>query len=496
MRLARIVAASSFIASTAAAQTQAARGADADTTYAPSRCGAPPSPASMDAIDRATLEWMRRSRTPAASIAVVRRGHDVITRTYGWADLVNCTRATPEMRFGIGSISKQMTALAVLVLVQQGKLSLDDPIARWFPESGDRWRGILVRHLLTHTSGIRDYAHDDPVYPQTEVDRKQLVTDSAHIARFAASPLNFSPGEAWAYSNTGYLLLSILVQRVGGMSFPAWMRAHVFEPLGMRATRFYEAREIIPQLARGYTIDRSGVLLQGAYDSDSFSHWGDSGVISTAHDMALWAAELDSSRLVSAALHGLMLSPVRLRDGSVFPYGFGVLVDDYRGERVTTHSGTYYTGYSANFVAMPERGLSVVVLTNQHQGDPWIFTGTLLTLADSTMRQISAMRSERDPAPDRTRRLAAFLNGDSLATQTSDAWRRIEWPRIRVFVSDLLPIGTEYITCDDVARRRIERSDATAARECYYRLSHGPMSMAISVFYASDGRIVGMFPRP
>ena len=491
-----IVAALTIFAATAQAQTQAARPADVDTTYAPSRCGAAPLPSAMDAIDRATVEWMRQSRTPAASILVVQRGHAATERTYGWADLVNCVRATPEMRFGIGSISKQMTALAVLELVQQGKLSLDDPIARWLPESGDRWRGILVRHLLTHTSGIRDFAHDDPVYPQTEVDRKQIVTDSAHIARFAAAPLNFAPGTAWAYSNTGYLLLSILVQRVGGLPFPEWMHAHVFEPLGMHATRFFDSREIIPQLARGYTIDRSGVLRQGSYDSESFSHWGDMGVISTAHDMGLWAAELDSSRLVSRSLHDLMLAPVRLRNGSVFPYGFGVLVDDYRGERVTTHSGTYGTGYSANLLAMPERGLSVVVLTNQHQGDPWTFTGTLLPLVDSTIHQISSMRSERDPAPERTRRLAAFLNGDSLATPTSDAWRHIEWPRIRDFVSELLPIGAEYIACDDVARRKIERSDATTARECYYRLSHGTMSMAISVFYASDGRVVGMFPRP
>src|SRR5262245_25865278 len=139
MRLVHITAALSLIASTAAAQTQAARTADADTTtYAPSRCGQLPVPSAMDAIDRATLDWMRQSRTPAASIAIVRRGHDVVERTYGWADLVNCVRATPDMRFGIGSISKQMTALGVLVLVQQGKLSLDDPLTRWLPESGTK----------------------------------------------------------------------------------------------------------------------------------------------------------------------------------------------------------------------------------------------------------------------------------------------------------------------------------------------------------------------
>ena len=475
--------------------TLASLAAVQDTALAPSRCGVLPQPQSPDTIDAAVLAWMRHSRTPAASIAIVRGGRTVTERAYGWADLATCVRATPEMRFGIGSITKQITALGVLVLVSQGELALDDSISRWLPESGWAWRGITVRHLLTHTSGIRDSGHDDQVYPQIEIDKKIDVTDSALVARLAAAPLNFPPGEGWAYSNTGYLLLSIIVQRVGGTPFPIWMREHVFEPLGMHATRFFDPTEIIPALARGYTIERDGRLRQGYYSSRSYSQRGDMGIVSTAHDIALWSVELDSSRLISPALHALMLEPARLRDGSAFPYGFGVILDDYRGDPVLRHAGTYAAGYSANLLTLPARGIAVVVVTNQHQGDPWDFSATLLALADSTLPTIASLHAERDPTPERTRQLAALLNGDSTAAPATPAWRRLMYPQIRGFLADELPLAVEFITCDNVARSHIDRFGGTAALECYYRLHHGTMDMTLSVLYTREGRITGMFPR-
>jgi len=475
--------------------TLMALAASQDTTFASSRCGAPPAPAVRDSIDEAVLTWMRESRTPAASIAIVRRGHAVAERAYGWADLVACVPATLDSRFGVGSITKQVTALGALILVEQGKLRLDDLVARWLPESGTRWQGVSVRHLLTHTSGIRDSGHDDPVYPQIEIDKKVDLTDSALVARLAADPLNFPPGTGWAYSNTGYLLLSIIIGRAGGELFPVWMHEHVFAPLGMNATRYFDPTEIIPTMARGYTIERGGHLRQGYYSSRSYSQRGDMGMVSTAHDMALWSAELDSSRLVSPARHALMLEPVRLSDGSAFPYGFGVTLDDYRGAPVLQHAGTYAAGYSANLVVLPERGLSVIVLTNQHQADPWVFSATLLGLADSTLRAIASLPAERDRMPERTRRLTALLNGDSTAAPATPAWRRLMYPQVRGSLSEVLPLTVEFVTCDDVAARRIERFGGMAALECYYRLRHDAVALTLSVMYTRDGRINGMFPR-
>lgn len=477
-----------------ASLTVAAFAAPQDTTFAPSRCGAFPAPAAPDTIDAAVLAWMQRSRTPAASIAVVRGGRVIVERAYGWADLSTCVPATPDMLFGIGSITKQVTAMGALVLVAQGKLGLDDPIARWLPESGTAWQGISVRHLLTHTSGIRDTGNDDEVYPQIALDKTQGVTDSTLVARLAAAPLNFAPGASWAYSNTGYLLLSIIIARAGGAPFPVWMHDHVFAPLGMHATRFFDATEIIPGLARGYTI-AGGRLRQGYYRHRAYSQRGDMGIISTAHDMAQWSAELVSSRLVSPALHALMLAPTRLRDGTAFPYGFGVVLDDYRGEPELRHSGSFDAGYAADLVTLPARGLAIIVLTNQHQADPGAFTGTLLALVDSTLPAISSLPADRDRLPSRTRRLAALLNGDSTAAPATPAWRRVMYPQFRSFLADAIPLEVAYITCDDVRSRHIELFGGTAALECYYRLRHDTMNMTVSVLYTPDGRITGMLPR-
>jgi len=466
-----------------------------DTTYGASRCGAPPVPARRDPIDTAVLAWMRQSRTPAAAIAVVRTSRVVTERAYGWADLGTCVAATSDMRFGIGSISKQITALGALLLVQQGTLALDDPISRWLPESGTAWPGVTVRHLLNHTSGIRDTGHDDPVYPQIEIDKKIETTDSALIARLAREPVNFAPGDGWAYSNTGYLLLSIIIGRAGGAPFPVWMHDHVFAPLGMHATRFFDPTEIIPALARGYSIERDGRLRLGFYSNRSYSQRGDMGIVSTAHDMALWSAELDSSRLVPPGLHALMLQPTRLRDGAAFPYGFGVILDDYRGEPVLRHNGTYAAGYAASLTTFPGRGLAVIVLSNQHQGDPWHLAARLLALADSTLPPIASLRAGTDPAPARTQRLAALLNGDSTAAAATPAWRRLMYPQIRGFLAEIVPLTVQYVTCDNVADRHIDRFGGVATRERYYKLRHDSTELTLGVLYTQDDRITGMFPR-
>jgi CubicO group peptidase (beta-lactamase class C family) len=469
--------------------------APAASIYAPSRCGSPVTPTPSDAIDRAVVAWMLRSRTPGASLAIVRHGQVIKEQAYGWADLTNCLPATLSMRFGIGSISKQITAFGTLILVQRGKLLLDDPVSRFFPESGAAWKGITVRHLLTHTSGIRDTGHDDPVYPQIEFDKKQSITEAELITRLAAAPLNFSPGDQFAYSNTGYLLLSLIIQRVGESPFPDWMHKNVFEPLGMHDTRFYDSAEIIPALARGYTIDNQGGLRTGYYASNSYSRWGDMGIISTAHDMALWTNELKSSHLINASLHAAVLAHAKFNDGTTFPYGFGVILDDYRGEPLLWHAGTYSTGYSAQLVTFPERDLALVLLTNQHQGDPWAIATSLVSLIDPTIQTIATLSSEQDRVPERTRGLEKFLNGDTTAVSSLPNWLRIDYPRVHSFVTRLVPLTVEYITCDDVSRRKLESFGGVLERECYYRLRHGETNLVIGVFYTADGRIAMIYPR-
>ena len=273
------------------------------------------------------------------------------------------------------------------------------------------------------------------------------------------------------------------------------MQKNVFEPLGMHDTRFYDSAEIIPALARGYTIDDKGGLRAGYYVSNSFSRRGDMGIISTTHDMALWTNELKSSHLINASLHAAMLAHPKFNDGTTFPYGFGVILDDYRGESLLWHAGTYNTGYSAQLVAFPERNLALVLLTNQHEADPWAIATTLVALVDPAIQTIATLRSEKDPAPERTRRLETFLNGDTTAVSSMPSWLRIDYPRLHRFVTRLVPLTVQYITCDDVSQRKLESFGGVAERECYFRLRHGETNLVVGVFYTADGRIAKIAPR-
>ncbi|HJU07995.1 MAG TPA: serine hydrolase domain-containing protein [Rhodanobacteraceae bacterium] len=202
------------------------------TAAAAELCGGTPIPAHADALDRLVVQTMRSSHIPGMSVAMLDHGHVVKLRGYGFADLESCVPATENTLFGIGSISKQMTAVGILTLVRDGKLSLDDPITKYLPEGKGAWDTVRVRHLLTHTSGIPDIYGDDAKFPSMHPDRTTSPGTPDLVKFFAKSKLNFAPGEDWAYSNTGYILLSVIAERVSGEPFPAFMRERVFVPLG------------------------------------------------------------------------------------------------------------------------------------------------------------------------------------------------------------------------------------------------------------------------
>src|SRR5581483_128077 len=258
---------------------------------------------------------------------VLDHGHVVKLRGYGFADLESCVPATENTLFGIGSVSKQMTAVGILTLVRDGKLSLDDPITKYLPEGKGVWDAVHIRHLLTHTSGIPDIYGDDDKFPSMHPDRTASPSTPDLVKSFAIGKLNFAPGENWAYSNTGYVLLSMIAERVSGEPFPAFMHERVFAPLGMSSTRNYSPTELIPGRGTPYHIDDKGVATHGPFISDVFSHWGDTAFISTASDMSRWAQALGARQDSAAgfvernadagAFAGWHAVPVRLRHDAV-----------------------------------------------------------------------------------------------------------------------------------------------------------------------------------
>jgi CubicO group peptidase (beta-lactamase class C family) len=290
--------------------------------------------------------------TPGAVVAVSQHGKLVVNRAYGSADLERDVLLTTNSTFDIGSVRKQFVAAAVLLLVEEGRLSLSDDIRKHFPELPDYGHKITLDHLLTHTSGIRDWTGLRPLAGGT-ADVLPLI--------LRQRGLNFAPGEEWSYSNSGYVLLTDLVARTSGMSFPDFTRKRLFEPLGMKTTTSpSDLRDVIKNRALGYEKEGNGWRVGMYVGNERGSSGG--AILSTAADLVIWNDALTSGRLGAFVTQKLQ-EPARLNNGRKLRYARGLMVDTTRGVRLVSHSGGA-AGYSAWLGRLPEHGLSIAVLCN------------------------------------------------------------------------------------------------------------------------------------
>ena len=291
--------------------------------------------------------------SPGCTVAVSQNGKLVVNRAYGAADLERDVALSPNSIFDIGSVRKQFVAAAVLVLVEDGKLALTDDIRKHFPELPDYGHKITLDHMLTHTSGIRDWTGLRGLLGGTVDDVVKLT--------LRQRGLNFAPGEEWSYSNSAYVLLTDLVVRASGMTFEEFTRKRLFEPLGMKNTSSpVDMRNVIKHRALGYEKEGGGWRV-GMYVGNERGSGG-GAILSTAADLVIWNDALQSGRLgkfVTEKLH----EPAKLNNGRVLKYARGLMVDTPGGSKLVSHSGGA-AGYSAWLGRLPDHGLSVAVLCN------------------------------------------------------------------------------------------------------------------------------------
>ena len=481
-RLLLVIAAASIGASASAQNETRAR-----SVYAPSACADVALPRSPDSVDRLVVARMREDRIPAVQLSVLRRGH-IETRVYGYADLDHCVPADSNTIFGIASVSKQLTAYATLRLVQDKLLALDEPITKYLPEARPMWDGITIRHLLTHTSGIRDYGGDDPIYPQQRIERRIDYPADSLIRMFARAPLNFPAGTQFAYSNTGYYMLSIALERAARMPFADVMRALVYQPLGMRSTSDWNPRVIIPNLAVGYgTYDDT--LTHGSYRAPTAGRWGgDTGLLSTAADLARFQAELMHPRLLPAAAVHSMTARDSLSDGSTVTYGYGIQPSDVRGIPMLMHAGTFIAGYTAFVATFPTRDVSVTIATNSHTAQPWLLVMSALSLLDDSLRALPVPPAN-DPEVGRTARLRALFTGDSTALPMTRGFASLAYGATRARFRGLAATVTfTFIGCDDLHHSRAALPDL-ATSECYYRIGSDRRGLTLGVYFTDTGAV-------
>ena len=297
-------------------------------------------------------------QSPGCAVGVTHRGALVLSRGYGMADLEHDTPITPTTRFYIASLSKQFTAMSIVLLAQDHRLSLDDSIRKWVPEVPSFGAPITLRQLLHHTSGLRDYF---TLLALSGWPSDGPLTEKAFLDLVARQKsLNFMPGDEFLYSNTGYALLSIVVHRASGETLREFARARIFEPLGMSSTEFRDDHtQLIPQRALGY--QPSG----GTYriSQPEFDVVGDGGVYSTVEDLAKWDANFRTGRVGGRSAVALLQAPGHLNDGQAIPYGFALTIGQLHGARTIAHHGAY-GGYRSTLLRFPDNDLSVITLCN------------------------------------------------------------------------------------------------------------------------------------
>jgi D-alanyl-D-alanine carboxypeptidase len=318
-------------------------------------------PAERGQIDSGAAAVLRATGAPGASIAIVRSGQIVYEHAYGNGR--GTTAAVPSMRYAIGSVSKQFTATAMLLLAEDGKLSLADPVAKWFPQL-TRAQDITVRQLLSMTSGYQDYWPQDYVFP----DMQRPATAQAIIERWAGAgkPLDFNPGTKWQYSNTNYVIAAAIVERVAGMPFMDFLRQRIFTPLKMTSVADFDAGPLQDGDAGAYLRNALGPLRPAPKEGRGWL-FGAGQLAMTAHDLAVWNVGVIKQSVLRGASYKQQQTETLLEDGTGTGYGLGVGISTPSARRMIAHGGAV-SGYTTSNRIYPDDSAAIVVFTNIYPG--------------------------------------------------------------------------------------------------------------------------------
>lgn len=438
----------------------------------------------LDSVDRYVRAQLGQYRIPGLSVAILQGDTLLLARGYGYANVELHVPTSDSTVYESGSVAKQFTAAAVVMLAEQGRLSLDDAVTRFLPEGSPQWRGITIRHLLTHTSGISDYA-------DTTLDPRRDYTEEELVRLAASQPLEFAPGDRWSYSSAGYALLGIIIHRVTGVLWGNFLKDHIFTPLGMRTARTISAADIVPNRAAGYQFV-SDTLKNEDWVSPSLRSTADCCLLLSIDDLAQWAIGLNHEKVPSRLGLEASWTPVRLTGDATYPYGFGWHLGQQRGYRRIGHSGSS-EGFQTTIQRYPDFGLTVIVLANVAQSLPEAMAFGIAGIVEPALTAPHVLGrpvSELQPPRSINRLLQDISNGkDSLeATRTFTAVipspRRMSFGRRVKREHSWTSLG-----CDVVAQRSISRLGTPIRWICYAKGTDPEPGLLITAYYGADWRV-------
>jgi CubicO group peptidase (beta-lactamase class C family) len=438
-----------------------------------------------DSIDRYVRSELARQRVPGMSVAVLRGDSILLARGYGYANLEQHVPATDSTVYPVGSVSKQFTAAAIVMLAEQGRLGLDDPITRYLPEGSAVWPGVTIRHLLTHTSGV----------PQdTMPDWRRDYTEIELVRSAAAQPLEFTPGDRQSYSSTGYALLGIIIHRVTGQFYGDFLREHLFRPLGMGTARVNSDADIVPNRAAGYYLVNDTLKNQD-WVSPSINSTADCCLSLTVRDFAQWAIGLNHGKALGRAGLKMSWTPVRLNDGGTYPYGFGWNLTQQRGYRRIGHSGAWL-GFQATVQRYPEFDLTVIVLANLAQAKPESIALGIAGLLEPALTPPYLLPTRLPGATPPTpvdKLLGDIAAGRDSAEVTPEFKASFPGPRRELIAGMLKAIQTwTLLGCESVRGRGIARLRSRIEHICYAKGTAGEGSLLFTVLYGSGWRAAAL----
>jgi D-alanyl-D-alanine carboxypeptidase len=326
-------------------------------------------------VETAVRREMTRQRIPGLSLGVVRGGRLLRAEGYGLASVELDAPVTARTMFQSGSVGKQFTAALVLLLASEGRLGLDDPVLKWAPEGPPAWKGITIRHLLTHTSGIAEYTD--------RIDLRRDYTEEQLLRMAGERPLDFAPGTRWSYSNTAYAVLGILIRRASGTFYGDLLRERIFTPLGMTTARVISEADIVPGRAAGYRLVE-GQLKNQEWVAPSLNTTADGALYLSAQDMARWAEGLETDVPLPAGLRSQMWTRARLVDGTPAAardagYGLGWFLTRRAGQAVMEHGGSWQ-GFQSYIGRFPDQQLTVYAFSNLAGSDPGLIARAVAAL--------------------------------------------------------------------------------------------------------------------
>ncbi len=429
--------------------------------------------ATRQTIDSAAADVLQRTGAPSASVVVVKDGRVAYAHAYGTARLDTKQPATTAMRYSIGSVSKQFTATAVLLLAERGKLSLDDKVGKWLP-SLTRANDVTVRQILSMTSGYQDYWPQDYVMPpMLKPTSAQAIVDA-----WARKPLDFDPGTKWQYSNTNYVIAGMIVEKASGMPLVDFLKQEIFTPLGMSSVQIIDEAALGPADPERYYRHALGPLRVAPKEGQGWL-FAAGELAMTPTDLAAWDISVIDRKILTPASYHTQQTSTLLADGTSTGYGLGVNVGTYNGHRLISHNGEV-SGFTTQNSVFPDDRIAVVVTTNLDA------TGAPGQIAS---RIIDALFAVSDPAATQAaERMKAIFVGlqhgkldRSLFSPNANAYFSDE--TIRDFESSLAPLGAPT----EVVQTRQSLRGGMVFRG--FRVTCGKRSVSLSTFTLPDGKL-------